>query len=109
MTRVEQLHRCVDVELIALRLEVGTIRPADFGAFVPLDAEPTEAVEDWLQGLGTIAIGVGVVDAEDELAAEALDEQPVEKSGADASDVEVSGGTGSEASADGHDDSCSCH
>jgi len=42
---------------------------ADLGALIPIDAEPFEAVEDRLKRLGDVALGVGVVDAQDELAA----------------------------------------
>ena len=53
--------------MLALRLEVGSVRAADFGPLVPVDAEPAEAVEDRLQRFGPIALGVGIVDAQDEL------------------------------------------
>src|SRR5438067_51242 len=71
MTSLDELQRRVDVELIALRLEVRAIGPADLGALVPGDAEPAKAVQNRLQRLRTIPLGVGVVDAQHELAAEA--------------------------------------
>ena len=65
-----------------------------------MDAEPAEAVEDRLQRLGAVALGVGVVDAQDELAAVPAREQPVEQGGADAADVQVAGRARGEAGAD---------
>src|SRR5262245_37321906 len=61
-----------------------------------------QALQDRLQRLGLIAAGVGVVDAEDELSAEAARQQPVELGGADAADVEIAGRARSEARADRH-------
>ena len=77
------------------------MRPADLGPFVPVQAEPAEAVEDRLQRrLGHVPLLVGVVDAEDELPAVLAGEQPVEQGRADAADVQVAGRAGGEAGAD---------
>ena len=76
---------------------------ADFGPLVPVDAEPAKAIEDRLQGVGAIAQGVGVVDAEDELAAESAREEPVEERGAHAADVEIPRGARGETCANAHE------
>src|SRR5262249_37974876 len=102
VARFQQLQCRFDVQVVALRLEIGSVRPADLWAFVPGDAEPAEAVEDWLKRLGLVALGIGVVDAEDELSALLPGEQPVEQRGAYAADVQIAGGTGGEAGAHGH-------
>ena len=60
-------------------------------AFVPIEAEPAQAVEDDVHGLLRIARGVGVLDAEDERAAGVAGVKPVEERGARAADVEVAG------------------
>src|SRR3982750_4494240 len=82
-----------------LRLVVRPVRAADLGPLVPVEAEPAEAVEDGLQRLGDVALLVGVVDAQDELAAVLAGEQPVEKGRADAADVQVAGRAGGESRA----------
>ena len=66
------------IEFRALRLEVRAKFAADFGAFVPIHAEPAHRVEDHLQeGLG-VTLLVRVLDAEDELAARVAGVEPVE-------------------------------
>ena len=78
------------------------MRPAHVGAFVPIKAEPAEAVQDRLQRLGDVALLIGVVDAQDKLAAVLAGEEPVEKGCADAANVEIAGRAGGETGAD-HD------
>ena len=102
MPAFEQLQRGLRYRCAALGLEVGAVRAADAGAFVPMDAEPAKAVEDRLQRFGAIALGVGVIDAQDELAAMFPGEEPVEQGGANAADVQIAGGTRSKAGAYGH-------
>src|SRR5262249_19441537 len=101
--RVDQFHGGFDIELRALRLKVGAMWPADFGPFVPLDAEPFEAVEDGQQGFGAIAFGVRIVDAKGELALVGSGGEQVEQRSADAADMQVTGGTRGEAGAYGHE------
>ena len=84
-------EQLVDGRLVAraaLRLEVGRVRAADLGPFVPVDAQPAEAVEDRRQRRLDVALLVGVVDAQDELAAVPAREQPVEQRRAHAADVQ---------------------
>ncbi len=64
-------------------------------AFVPIEAEPAQAVEDDVHGFLRVARGVGVFDAQDERAAGVAGVKPVEQRGARAADVEVAGGRGS--------------
>src|SRR6266571_3757950 len=69
---------------------------------VPIEAEPSEAVEDHFGVLLGGALPVGVFDAQQELAARVAGVQPVEEGGAGAADVEVAGGRRGEADAGGH-------
>src|SRR5438552_1188752 len=78
------------------------MRAADFGAFVPIEAEPAEAIENRLQCFADISHLIGVVDAKNELAAVLAGEQPVEKSGADAADVQVASWAGCKTGTDYH-------
>src|SRR5690606_10542373 len=68
-------------------------------AFVVVQAEPVHRLQDRVdRGLGA-ALAVGVLDPQDELAAAAACLQPAVQRGARAADVQVAGGTGSEAGA----------
>src|SRR6266571_218524 len=88
--------------MVTLRLEIRAIGTADFRAFIPVDTEPAEAVEDRLQRFGSVAFGVGVINAEDELPAHPPCQQPIEQGGADAADVQVPGWARCETGADRH-------
>lgn len=86
----------------AFALEVGAEVSAFFGAFIPIEAEPVQAVEDSLACFVGVSCFVGVFDAEDEGAAVFSCEEPVEERGSRAADVEVAGGRWCEAGANGH-------
>src|SRR5439155_26373045 len=77
-------------------------RALEHQLLVPVEAQPGEAVEDHLRVLVGGASLVGVLDAQQELAALVAGVQPVEQGGAGASDVEVAGGGGGESDANGH-------
>src|SRR5258708_6000458 len=81
------------ISLQLLRLVVPAEWPADLGSFVPVQAEPAEAVQDRGQRLGHVTLKVSVVDAQDELAAVLTSEQPVKQGRADTANVEVTGWT----------------
>ena len=67
------------VEVQPLRLIIRGMGAADFGAFVPVDAHPVQPAEDRPQGLLDVPLLVGVVDAQDELAAVVPGKQPAEQ------------------------------
>src|SRR5207244_2961853 len=58
-------------------------------AFVPIKPQPTEAVENDIDGGLSVAGGIRVFNAQDERAAGVTGVKPVEQSGARAADVEV--------------------
>jgi hypothetical protein len=66
---------------------------------VVIELEPRHAVEKGPDGLRGGSFAVGVLHAEQELAALVAGEEPVEDGGADVADVDLAGGTGSEADA----------
>lgn len=72
-------------------------------ALIPVESEPAHAVEDGLAGLFGIAFLVGVFDAENKGATMFASKEPVEEGGASSADVEVTGGRGCEACANGHE------
>jgi hypothetical protein len=75
------------------------VRALEDDLFVPVEPEPAQPLEDGARGLVGGAGLVGVLDAEQELAAELAGEEPVEERGAGAADVEVAGGRGGETEA----------
>ena len=75
----------------------GPPRAADVRPLVPVEAEPAQILEDALLGLLGRALGVGVLDAEDERAVVAAREQPVEERRARVADVQLAGRAGGEA------------
>ena len=87
----------------SFRLEVGTVLAADPRTFVPIEAEPSQTLHDRLDRSLDLAGLVGVLDAQDELAAVPTGEQPREQGGADVANVRVAGGTRCETGSDiGH-------
>lgn len=88
------------VDVVALALEVRAVVAADRGTFVPIETEPAEALVDDFIGFVRIAFGIGIFDPEDKGAAVFAGEEPVKKSGAGTSDMEVTGGRGGKTGAD---------
>ena len=80
-----------------LGLPVRPARTADVGPLVPVEAEPAQIAQDRRLGLARRALDVGVLDAQDERAARAARQQPVEQRRARVADVELAGGAGCEA------------
>jgi hypothetical protein len=79
------------------------VRAADLGALVPVQPEPAEVFEELLVRGGDVAGLVGVLDADDELAAQSFGKEVAEQRRAGAADVEVPGGRRGEAGSDGVD------
>jgi hypothetical protein len=69
VARLEQASHGRAVRGAALRLEVRRVRPADVGAFVPVEPEPPEPVENRRERGLDVALLVRVVDAQQELTA----------------------------------------
>ena len=97
---VLQLRDDLLIDVRALGLAVRPVGPADLDTLVPVDAEPAHRVEQLVVGLLAVAGGVGVLDAEDELAAMVTGVRPVEQGGAHHADVRGAGGAGAEAHPD---------
>jgi hypothetical protein len=62
-----------------LRLPIRSVQAADVRPLVPVEAEPAEILEDAVLGLARRALGIGVLDTEDERAVLAVRDQPVEE------------------------------
>ena len=94
--------RCT-IFLGPLRLVIGSVGAADFGAFVPVDSQPSKAGENRLQSFLNITLLVGVVDAQNELPVVMPGEQPVEQSSPHTADMKVARRAGCKSSSNGHD------
>ena len=87
----EQLVGVRRVEVQPLRLAVRAVRAVDVGALVPVEPEPAKILEDADLRLARRALGVGVLDAQDERAVLAVCQQPVEQRRARVADVQLAG------------------
>src|SRR5699024_8233011 len=90
----------VPVDLAALGLAVAAVGTPDLDAFVRVDPEPAHGVQQLVVGLLAVTGGVGVLDAEDQLAAVMAGVGPVEQGGAHHADARRAGGAGAEADPD---------
>src|SRR5690606_37557044 len=97
----DQFVRMLLVDLVALALPVRTVRATDVGAFVPLDTQPAQCVVDLLFGFAGRAQLVGVLDAQDELAAVLAGEAEVEQRDIGGTDMGVAGRGRRDTGADG--------
>jgi hypothetical protein len=100
LARGKQFRDHVAVEVAALRLPVRLVGATDLGALVPVQPEPAQGVEDRVVALLAVARGIGVLDAEDEVAAGVARVRPVEERGADQADVRRAGRRRTEANPD---------
>ena len=65
-------------------------------AFVPVESEPAQAVQDAVDQFGAVAIHVGVFDSQNEGAAQVAGKEPVEQRRAGATDMQIAGRRGRE-------------
>src|SRR5262249_43830323 len=97
----------VDLEPAGLS-EVAAVGAVVLRAFgIPVESEPGHPMEDRMDRVVRRPIAVGVLDPKEEGPLVMTGKQPVEERRPGTADVEVSGGTGREAHADGF--SCRCH
>ena len=101
MARLNQLASMILINLLTLRLLVRSVRPSDVGAFIPLQSEPVQAVDQFFLRIGIIAFAVGVLDAQDELAAGLARQEEIIESGAPAAQMSAAGRRGREPGAGG--------
>ena len=80
------------VDLEPLALPVGAEGPAHVRPFVPDKAQPAQGLEDHPLAGGMGALAVGVLDAQQELAARLLGERVVEERDVGGADVRVARG-----------------
>src|SRR5262249_582967 len=85
--------------IATVRLQVRFVRSADDRPFIPVEAEPSHPFENALDHFVRRALGVGVLDAQDEDAAVTPREEPVEERRSRAADVKITGRGRSESNA----------
>src|SRR5262249_16999359 len=93
LVRSQQLGGVRRVEMQPLRLPVRTMRTVDVGTLVPVEAQPAQVAGDRGFRLTRRSLGVRVLDPQDEPAALAAREQPVEERGTRIADVQLPGRT----------------
>jgi hypothetical protein len=87
------------INRLAFTLKIRAIGATDQWAFVPIQSEPAESIIDGIDGVVILPGSIGVLDAEDKFSVVMAGKKPVEKGGASSTDMEVTGGRGSEANA----------
>jgi hypothetical protein len=85
-------------------LEIWTKPTANLRAFIPIKPKPFHPAKNRLLGLIGVSRFIGILDAEHENSTVMTGKQPVEKRGAGATHMKVSGGRWCEAGAYGHAD-----
>ena len=88
----QQPFRMLAIEIEAIALTVGSVRPADIGAFIPVESHPLQVFEQLSFEALFAALDVGVLDAQHHHSALLAGEEPVEERGAGVADVQVAGG-----------------
>jgi hypothetical protein len=88
MAICKQLLSCSPVFIAELALKIR--------AFVPVYPQPFQTLHDTGNGCFTGALGIGVLDAQDQRSAMLFGKEPVKKRGAGAADMQIAGGTGRE-------------
>ncbi|MNI13791.1 hypothetical protein D3C73_670280 [compost metagenome] len=106
MALVEQVLCERLVHVLALGLAVRTVGAADIRAFRPFQARPFQRIQNPLLEFERRAGGIGILDAQDELAAILLGKEVVEKGDIGGADMRLAGGRGSDADAWGRVDHC---
>jgi hypothetical protein len=89
----EQFFRIVTIEREALGLTIGTVLPASIRPFLPEDPQPSEVLEDRLDGSIGRSLRIGIFDPQNECAFFLSGKEIVEEGGASISDMEEPGGS----------------
>src|SRR4051795_11167688 len=92
--------RLVAVMIEPLRLEVWCVRTADVGPFVPVEAEPSQAVDDSLDHLPRRTFRIRIFDAQHERSFVTPRKEPVEERRPGAAHVQIPGRRRRKANAD---------
>src|SRR5579875_2428422 len=87
MAGSDQLLGIFKIDGAPLCLVIGAIRAAHVRAFVPIQPKPAEPFEDGVNGALHCTRGIGVFDADNELAPIVAREQPAKERRAEAPDV----------------------
>src|SRR5690606_7419443 len=69
------------IDRVALTLEIRAVPPPDARTFVPIETEPSHPLENDPHGLIRAAVGIGILDPNEEFTAVVTSVKPVVKSG----------------------------
>src|SRR5437773_12510609 len=100
MAGVLKLFQILLVNIRSFALQIWSEISAHMRTFIPIETEPAQSFIDRGSGFFGIARSIGVLDAQNEFAVVMSREEPIEKSGARAADVEIASGRRGEADAD---------
>ena len=87
----EQLGCDVLIDVATLGLAVRAVRATHVDAFIPVDAQPIQGLDDLVVAFLGVALGVRILDTEHERALGVAGLSPVEQCGADHADVRNAG------------------
>src|SRR5438552_10763720 len=85
---VQEFLQVALVKFCPLALQIGSEISSDMRTFVPIKAEPLQSVVNCRHGFFGIALYVGVLDAQNELAVVMSREEPIEKRSARPANVQ---------------------
>ena len=102
MAGLQQPIDMLAIERLALALPIGRMGAADIRPLVPLDAKPSQGIQNRPLRSRRAARRIRILDADDELPAPAFGQGPVEQSGIGRAQMGRAGGRGSDAGANGH-------
>src|SRR2546429_1665211 len=100
MAGVLKLFQILLVNIRSFALQIWSEISAHMRTFIPIEAEPAQSFINRGGGFFSIARSIGVLDAQNEFAVVMSREEPIEKGGARAADVEIASGRRGEADAD---------
>ncbi len=98
-----QLGQVSIVDRLALTLKVGAVRAAHLWTFIPVQAQPAQALHDAALRFFGIACAVRILDPQDESAAGLTRKKPVEQSRAATADMQIASGRGSKTNTRSHE------
>ena len=100
---IDEFFKIAGVNFPALALKIRTVRPTRLRAFIPVEAEPRQAIENRLPRFVGVARFIGVLHPQDELTAVFAGKQPAKQRGTRAAYVKIAGGRRCESGSNSHE------
>ena len=99
---IQQLVQSCVVQVAPLRLKVRSVWSTDFRAFVPVEPQPAEGIQNRPKRGVNISLLIGVVNSQNKLTTIVACPQPAKKGGTHPADVHITGRAGGKTSSNGH-------